>query len=69
MLSFFGLPLMVPSVGTLVILVGIPGYYYVTVPEEELLVSRFGDEYREYAAHTGKFLPRARKKQAVRPKP
>jgi protein-S-isoprenylcysteine O-methyltransferase Ste14 len=69
MLSFLGLLLMVPSVVTLVILVGIPGYYYVTVPEEDLLVSRFGDEYREYAARTGKFLPRTRKRQAIRPKP
>jgi protein-S-isoprenylcysteine O-methyltransferase Ste14 len=69
MLSFVGLLLMLPSVITLVSLVGILGYYYVTGPEEELLISRFGDEYREYAARTGKFLPRVRKKQVKGPKP
>jgi len=69
MLSFLGLFLMVPSVVTLVILVGIPGYYQVTGPEEELLISRFGDEYKQYAAQTGKFLPKCRKKQVIRPKP
>jgi protein-S-isoprenylcysteine O-methyltransferase Ste14 len=69
MLSFLELFLMVPSVVSLVSLVGIPGYYFVTGPEEELLVSRFDDEYREYAARTGKFLPRVRKKQIRGPKP
>lgn len=31
-----------------------------TSKEEELLTERFGDEYRDYADHTGRFLPRFR---------
>jgi protein-S-isoprenylcysteine O-methyltransferase Ste14 len=31
-----------------------------TSKEEELLTERFGDEYRVYADHTGRFLPRFR---------
>jgi protein-S-isoprenylcysteine O-methyltransferase Ste14 len=31
-----------------------------TSKEEELLTGRFGDEYRDYADHTGRFLPRFR---------
>ncbi len=69
MLSFIGLLLMMPSVVTLVSLVGIQGYASATVPEEELLISHFGDEYREYKSRTHKFLPGVRRKQVERPKP
>jgi protein-S-isoprenylcysteine O-methyltransferase Ste14 len=29
-----------------------------TPKEEQLLIARFGDEYRDYMAATGRFLPR-----------
>jgi protein-S-isoprenylcysteine O-methyltransferase Ste14 len=29
-----------------------------TATEEAKLIERFGDAYRDYAAHTGRFLPR-----------
>lgn len=29
-----------------------------TPKEEEMLIERFGDQYREYRARTGRFLPR-----------
>ena len=70
MLSFVGLFLMMPSVVTIVLLVGIPGYYLVTVPEESMLISQFGDEYREYVAQTGRLFPKFGKRRVqFRPKP
>jgi len=70
MLSFVGLFLMIPSVATAVLLVGIPGYYLVTFAEESLLVSQLGDEYREYIAQTGRLFPKFGKRRAqFRPKP
>lgn len=32
--------------------------FAVVPPEEEALVARFGDAYREYRARTGRLLPR-----------
>ena len=36
----------------------IPGYYLVSKLEEELLIQRFGDEYRRYKERVGAFIPR-----------
>ena len=41
-------------------LFAIYGYYRVSVVEEEFLVKRFGDVYREYQSRTGRFFPRIR---------
>ena len=35
--------------------------------EEDVMMERFGDAYREYAARTGRFLPRLRGRQRPRP--
>ncbi len=70
MLSFGGLFLMIPSVATILLLVGLPGYYLVTFPEESMLISQFGDEYREYVAQTGRLFPKFGKRRVqFRPKP
>lgn len=43
---------------SLVPLVAVPGYVRLVDVEEELLVSRFGEEYRNYMDRTGRFIPR-----------
>jgi protein-S-isoprenylcysteine O-methyltransferase Ste14 len=43
---------------SLVPLVAVPGYVRLVDVEEELLVSRFGEEYRNYMDRTGRFTPR-----------
>ncbi len=43
---------------SLVPLVAVPGYLRLVDVEEELLVSRFGEEYRYYIDRTGRFIPR-----------
>jgi protein-S-isoprenylcysteine O-methyltransferase Ste14 len=36
----------------------IPLYVYRARVEEEMMIEQFGDEYREYMAHTGRVFPR-----------
>ncbi len=60
-LCFVGLFLLLPSLGTGLLLLGVPGYYQTAVAEEVDLISRFGNEYREYMDRTGRFLPRLRR--------
>jgi len=60
MLCFLGLVVMLPSPLTLVLLLGIPGYYHVAKKEEQLLIYHFGDEYLSYMAKTGMFFPKLR---------
>lgn len=57
-LCFIGILLALPTILALFLLVGIPGYYLVAKTEEKLLLSHFGDEYQEYIASTGRFLPK-----------
>jgi protein-S-isoprenylcysteine O-methyltransferase Ste14 len=52
-----GLYLAIPSIATLVVLVGIPGYYLISLGEEKLLLSHFGEDYELYMEKTGRFLP------------
>ena len=59
-LSFIGLVLMIPSVLTVILLIGIPGYYTAAVREEQLLISHFGNDYRNYIMKTGRFMPKLR---------
>ncbi len=65
-LSFIGLVLMMPSVVTIMLLVGIPGYYSAAVREEQLLISHFGNNYRNYMMKTGRFVPKLRKHDSLR---
>jgi protein-S-isoprenylcysteine O-methyltransferase Ste14 len=56
-LSMFGLFLMIPSICTLIILIGIPGYSWISMYEEKLLLAQFGDEYESYMQRSGRFFP------------
>lgn len=58
LLVFSGLFLVWLNLVALVPMVGIPGYMALAKPEEELLMSRFGQRYREYMRSTGRFIPR-----------
>ena len=57
-MCFVGLIIMLPSVITLILLIGIPGYYRVALIEEEHLQSHFGDAYEDYRNRSGRFFPR-----------
>jgi len=59
-LMFAGFFLLLSNMFTVFPLFAILGYYKVTVDEEELLVKRFGDAYREYQKKTGRFIPKIR---------
>ncbi|MFW9966846.1 MAG: methyltransferase family protein [Candidatus Thorarchaeota archaeon] len=56
-LSFAGLILMLPSIVTLVLLFGYPGYYYISLVEERHLIMHFGEQYTNYMSRTGRFIP------------
>jgi protein-S-isoprenylcysteine O-methyltransferase Ste14 len=58
-LSFIGISLLLPSVFTMLTLMGIPGYYSIALQEEKMLISQFGDEYIQYMQKTGRFIPRS----------
>jgi protein-S-isoprenylcysteine O-methyltransferase Ste14 len=60
MICFVGFVLMIPSVVTLILLFGIPGYYYIAKIEEKHLLHHFGKEYSEYMQRTGMLLPKIR---------
>lgn len=65
-LMFFGLFFILLNPIALIPLVAIPGYVCVAICEEQLLASRFGEEYTEYQKRTGRFLPKVRSKRDVR---
>ena len=56
-LSFGGLLLMLPSLVTLLLVPGFPGYYLVALVEERHLLLHFGNQYKTYMSGTGRFLP------------
>jgi protein-S-isoprenylcysteine O-methyltransferase Ste14 len=56
-LSFAGLILMLPSMVTLVMLLGYPGYYLIALVEEKHLMQHFGENYKIYMSRTGRFMP------------
>lgn len=58
MLMFISMPLVWPNLLAFLPIAGIPGYYLVTIREEELLTRRFGNEYIAYQKRTGRLLPR-----------
>ena len=59
----FGLFVLAPA-NWLILVPGVLGFTVLMAVrvrrEEEVMVDRFGDEYREYARRTGRFLPRLR---------
>lgn len=59
-LMFMGFFLAWSSVLAIAPLVAVYGYYRVSVVEEEFLLRRFGDVYREYRSRTGRFVPKIR---------
>ncbi|MHA2020729.1 MAG: methyltransferase family protein [Candidatus Thorarchaeota archaeon] len=59
-LSFAGLILMLPSMVTLVMLLGYPGYYLIALVEEKHLTQHFGENYKIYMSRTGRFMPSLR---------
>lgn len=60
-LMFFGLFFLLLDLVALVPLVAIPGYVSLTTYEEQLLITRFGNEYVEYQKRTGRFLPKIKR--------
>ena len=58
MLMIIGITLVWQRWYTLPPLAAIPGYYLVSKLEEELLIQRFGEEYRRYQERVGAFIPR-----------
>ena len=58
LLFWFGVALLLSSLnGFLILLLLIPCFTYRTKIEENMLIARFGDEYREYMKTTKRFLP------------
>lgn len=58
-LFFAGLSLLAASwFMVLVLILGSPVLLLRTPIEEQRLIERFGDQYREYMQHTGRYLPR-----------
>jgi len=59
MLTYLGLAFSTASLISLALVVDIFfSYNYIAGYEEELLIERFGDEYRAYRKSTGKWVPR-----------
>ena len=58
MLMITGITLVWQKWFTLPPLVAIPGYYMVSKLEEDLLIERFGEEYRRYMERVGAFMPK-----------
>ncbi len=58
MLMIFGMTISWGNVVTLVPWVAIPGYYFVSLYEESMLIERFGEEYREYMKRVNGFIPK-----------
>ena len=54
-LSFF---LIFPSFFTLILLLGIIGYYETASFEEKIMINKFGENYENYKKSTGKFIPK-----------
>jgi protein-S-isoprenylcysteine O-methyltransferase Ste14 len=61
-LSFIGLFLLVPSLLTMLPIIGIWGYYRIAEKEEEHLLKHFGEAYSQYMRRTERFFPSFRTK-------
>jgi protein-S-isoprenylcysteine O-methyltransferase Ste14 len=58
MLMIVGMTISWGNIVTLVPWVAIPGYYFVSLYEESMLIERFGEEYRDYMKRVNGFIPR-----------
>jgi hypothetical protein len=59
-LMFIGFHFTAQSIAALAPLAAIPGYIFVAGEVEEMLLTRFGDDYVEYVERTGRFIPKTR---------
>lgn len=58
MLMIIGMTLAWRNWVTLIPWIAIPGYYYVSIYEEQMLIQQFGDKYREYMKKVNGFIPK-----------
>ncbi len=58
MLMIVGMTLIWGNAVTLGSWIAIPGYYFVSLYEESMLLEQFGEEYRRYMNDVGAFIPR-----------
>ncbi len=58
MLMIVGMTVSWGNVVTLIPWLAIPGYYFVSLYEESMLIEQFGEEYREYMRRVNGFIPR-----------
>ncbi len=58
MLMIIGLTIAWGNWVTLIPWIAIPGYYYVSIYEEQMLIQQFGDKYRDYMKTVNGFIPR-----------
>lgn len=58
MLMIIGMTLVWGNVVTLIPWIAIPGYYFVSLYEEAMLIERFGEEYLTYMKKVRGFIPR-----------
>lgn len=57
-LMILGMTLLWGNIVTLIPWVAIPGYYFVSIYEEAMLIERFGQEYIDYMKRVNGFIPR-----------
>ena len=60
-LMFIGLFSLWPNLLTLLPILAIPGYVKLTDLEENMLIKKFRNEYKQYQRKVGRFLPKIRK--------
>ena len=58
LLMIVGMTLIWGNTVTLGPWIAIPGYYFVSIYEEAMLIDQFGEEYRRYMNDVGAFIPR-----------
>lgn len=58
MLMIVGMTLIWGNAVTLVPWIAIPGYFFVSIYEEAMLIEQFGEEYKRYMRKVGAFIPR-----------
>ena len=63
-LMFIGFLLLWHDLLALIPLVAIPGYVLITQTEEEMLVAKFGERYKEYQKSAGRFLLKMRPRKS-----
>ena len=54
---FIGFPLLLLNIFLLPLFLGIPGYYYLSVYEEKILLEYFPVEYSQYQRRVKRFIP------------